>query len=166
MNNPLLTPAVGLILWQAIIFILLFLLLSKFAWKPIINSLKDRERSIQEALDTAEKARHEMSQLKSDNEKLLQEAREERDRILREAREVSAKMKDEAHQDAKKISDKIVEEARAAINIEKQAAMKDVKVQVAMFSLEIAERLMKKNLAGDKAQKELVETFVKDLKVN
>lgn len=162
----LLIPGEGLIVWQLIIFVLLFLLLSKLAWKPIINSLHDRERSIQDALDTAEKARHEMSQLKSDNEKLLQEAREERERILREAREVSIKMREEAQHEAKKISDKIVEDARAAINIEKQAAMKDIKVQVAMFSLEIAEKLMKKNLSGDKAQKELVETYVKDLKVN
>lgn len=162
----LLTPGIGLIIWQIIVFVLLFLLLTKLAWKPIINSLKDRERSIQDALDTAEKARLEMSQLKSDNEKLLKEAREERDRILREAREVSIKMKEESQHAAKKISDKIVEDARAAINIEKQAAMKEVKVQVAMFSLEIAEKLMKKNLSGDKAQKELVETYVKDLKVN
>lgn len=162
----LLTPGVGLIIWQTIVFVLLFLLLAKLAWKPIINSLKDRERSIQDALDTAEKARHEMSQLKSDNEKLLQEAREERDRILREAREISAKLREEAQHDAKKVSDKIIEDARAAINVEKQAALKEVKVQVAMFSMEIAEKLMKKNLASDKAQKELVETYVKDLKVN
>lgn len=162
----LLTPGVGLIIWQIIVFVLLFLLLTKLAWKPIINSLNDRERSIQDALDTAEKARLEMSQLKSDNEKLLKEAREERDRILREAREVSIKMREEAQHEAKKTFDKIVEDARAAINIEKQAAMKEVKVQVAMFSLEIAEKLMKKNLSDDKAQKDLVETYVKDLKVN
>jgi F-type H+-transporting ATPase subunit b len=162
----LLTPGVGLIIWQFIVFVLLFLLLSKLAWKPIMNSLKDRERSIQDALDTAEKARHEMSQLKSDNEKLLKEAREERDRILREAREVSVRMREEAQHEAKKASDKIVEDARAAINIEKQAALKEVKVQVAMFSLEIAEKLMKRNLSTDKAQKDLVETYVKDLKVN
>jgi F-type H+-transporting ATPase subunit b len=162
----LLTPGVGLIIWQIIVFLLLLLLLAKLAWKPIINSLKERERSIQEALETAEKARHEMSQLRSDNERLLNEAREERDRILREAREVSSRMKDDAHHEAKKMSDKIVEDARAAINIEKQAALKEVKVQVAMFSLEIAEKLMKKNLSGDKAQKDLVDTYVKDLKVN
>lgn len=166
MDNPLLTPAVGLIIWQIIIFALLFLLLAKFAWKPIVSSLHERERSIQEALDTAEKARHEMSQLKSDNEKFLNEAREERDRILREAREVALKMREDGQLDARKAADKIIEDARAAINVEKQAALKDVKVQVAMFSLEIAEKLMKKNLAGDKAQKELVETYVKDLKVN
>ena len=162
----LLTPGVGLIIWQTIVFVLLFLLLAKLAWKPIINSLKDRERSIQDALDTAEKARLEMSQLKSDNEKLLNEAREERDRILREAREVAVKMREDAQLDARKASDKIVEDARAAINIEKQAALRDVKAQVAMFSLEIAEKLMKKNLANDKAQKELVDSYVKDLKVN
>ncbi|HEU5146391.1 MAG TPA: F0F1 ATP synthase subunit B [Chryseosolibacter sp.] len=162
----LLTPGIGLIIWQTIVFVLLFLLLAKLAWKPIINSLKDRERSIQDALDTAEKARLEMSQLKSDNEKLLSEAREERDRILREAREIAVKMREDAQADARKASDKIVEDARAAIQVEKQAALRDVKEQVATFSLEIAEKLMKKNLANDKAQKELVEAYVKDLKVN
>lgn len=162
----LLTPGIGLIIWQTIVFVLLVLLLAKLAWKPIINSLKDRERSIQDALDTAEKARLEMSQLRSDNEKLLSEAREERDRILREARDVSVKIREEAHLDARKASDKIVEDARAAINIEKQAALREVKAQVAMFSLEIAEKLMKKNLSTDKAQKDLVESYVKDLKVN
>lgn len=162
----LLTPAVGLIIWQTIVFVLLFLLLAKLAWKPIINSLKERERSIQDALDTAEKARHEMSQLKSDNEKLLRDAREERDRILREAREVAVRMKEEAQADARRTSDKIVEDARTAINIEKQAALKDVKIQVAMFSLEIAEKLMKKNLSSDKSQKDLVDAYLKDLKVN
>lgn len=162
----LLNPGVGLIIWQFIIFVLLFLLLARLAWKPIINSLKERERSIQDALDTAEKARAEMSQLKADNEKLLQEAREGRDRILREAREVSVKMKEDAQADARRMSDKIIEDARAAINIEKQAALKDVKIQVAMFSLEIAEKLMKKNLSNDKSQKELVDAYIKDLKVN
>lgn len=162
----LLTPGTGLIIWQTIIFLGLFFLLAKFAWKPILSSLKEREQSITEALSTAEKARQEISLLKSDNEKLLKEAREERDRILREAREVANRLKDEAHADAKKTSDKIVEEARAAINIEKQAALKEVKIQVAMFSLQVAEKLMKKSLANDKAQKELVEEFIKDLKLN
>jgi F-type H+-transporting ATPase subunit b len=162
----LLTPGTGLIIWQLIVFVLLFLLLSKLAWKPIISSLKEREVSIQSALDTAEKARLEMSQLKSENEKLLKEAREERDRILKEAREVSNRMKDEAQQDAKKSADRIIEDARAAINIEKQAALKEVRVQVALFSLEVAEKLMKKNLSDDKSQKELVDSYIKDLKIN
>lgn len=162
----LLTPGTGLILWQLIIFVALVFLLSKLAWKPIINSLKEREGSIQNALDTAERARAEMAQLKSDNEKLLKEAREERDKMLKEAREVANRMKDEAATDAKKSADKIVSEARAAINVEKEAAMRDVKAQVALFSLEVAEKLMKKNLASDKEQKNLVEGYIKDLKLN
>ncbi|MCK6617267.1 MAG: F0F1 ATP synthase subunit B [Cyclobacteriaceae bacterium] len=162
----LLTPGTGLILWQAIVFILLFILLSKLAWKPILNSLKERETSIQNALDTADKARAEMSQLKADNEKLLKEAREERDKILKEAREASNRMKEEARLEAKKSADKIIDDARQAIQLEKQAALKDVKIQVALFSLQIAEKLMKKNLADDKAQKELVESYLKDLKIN
>lgn len=162
----LLIPGEGLIIWQLIVFVLLFFLLSKLAWKPIINSLKERERSIQDALDTAEKARAEMSQLRADNEKLLKEAREERDRILREAREVSNRLKEEAQVEAKKSADKIIEDARAAINIEKQAALKEVRVQVSVFALDIAEKLMKKNLSNDKSQKDLVESYVKDLKTN
>ncbi len=162
----LLNPGTGLILWQLIVFVGLFLLLSKIAWKPIISSLKERETSIQEALSTAERARLEMAQLKSDNEKLLKEAREERDKILQGAREAANRLKDEAQLEAKKAADKIIEDARAAINIEKQAALKEVKIQVAMFSLEVAEKLMKKNLADDKSQKELVEGYLKDIKVN
>jgi F-type H+-transporting ATPase subunit b len=162
----LLTPGSGLIIWQAIIFILLVILLSKFAWKPILGSLKEREESIQNALDTADKARAEMAKLTSDNEKLLKEAREERDKMLREAREVANRLKDEAQSDAKKAADKIINDARAAINVEKEAALRDVKTQVAMFSLEVAEKLMKKNLSSDKEQKGLIEGYIKDLKLN
>lgn len=162
----LLIPGEGLIIWQLIVFVMLVLLLTKLAWKPIINSLKEREGSIQSALDTAERARAEMAQLKSDNEKLLKEARIERDNMLKEAREVANRMKDEATADAKKSADKIINEARAAINVEKEAAMRDVRAQVALFSLDIAEKLMKKNLSSDKEQKSLVEGFINDLKLN
>lgn len=162
----LLTPGTGLILWQLIIFVLLFFLLAKLAWKPIIQSLKEREDSIQNALDSADNAREEMAKLQSENENLLKAAREERDVILRQAREAANKLKDEATQDAKKAADKIVDDARAAINIEKQAALKEVRVQVAMFSIEVAEKLMKKNLSSDKEQKSLVEGFINELKLN
>jgi len=162
----LLTPGIGLIIWQTFVFLLLVLLLAKLAWKPILNSLKERETSIQQALDTAESARNEMAKLKSDNEKLLKEAREERDKMLREAREVSARLKEEAQNEAKKSADKIIDDARMAINLEKQAALRDVKAQVALFSIEVAERLLKKNLADDKAQKDLVEGYIKELKLN
>jgi len=162
----LLTPGSGLIIWQAIVFFPLVVLLYFLAWKPILASLKERETSITEALNTAEQARLEIATLKSDNEKLLKLAREERDKMLKEARDAANRMKDEAAADAKKAADKIIEDARQAINIEKQAAMKDVRTQVAMFSLEVAEKLMKKNLAGDKAQKDLVDGYIKELKLN
>lgn len=162
----LLTPGTGLILWQAIVFVLLFILLSRLAWKPILASLKERETSISDALNTAEKARQEIASLKSDNEKLLKEAREERDKMLKDARDAANRMKDQAAADAKKQGDKIIEDARIAINIEKQAALKEVHTQVALFSLEVAEKLMKKNLAGDKAQKDLIDGYIKELKLN
>ena len=162
----LLTPGTGLFIWQCIIFVGLFFVLKIFAWKPILSALKEREESIQQALDQAEKAKIEMASLKSDNEKLLKEAREERDKILRAAREAGARLHDQAQADAKKNADKIIEDAKAVINTEKAAALRDVKAQVALFSIEIAERLMKKNLSNDKAQKELADTLIKDLKLN
>lgn len=162
----LLTPGTGLIVWQTFVFLLLVFLLGKLAWKPILSSLKEREMSIQEALDTAEKARLELSKLKADNESLLKQAREERDKLLREAREASNRLRDEAQAEAKKVADKIIDDARTTIGIEKQAALKEIKIQVATFSLEVAERLLKEKLSNDKAQKELVQKYVNDIKVN
>ena len=161
-----LTPGTGLLFWQIVVFLGLFLLLSKMAWKPILSSLKEREVSIQAALDSAEKAKAEMASLKSDNEKLFKEAREERDKILREAREAGSRMHDEAQADAKKNADRIIQDAKSVIATEKQIALRDVRALVAQLSLEIAEKLIKKNLSEDKAQKELVDGFVRDLKMN
>jgi F-type H+-transporting ATPase subunit b len=107
-----------------------------------------------------------MASLKEDNGKLLKETRAERDVILREAREAASRLQDQAQADAKKNADKIIEDARAVINTEKQAALRDVRAQVAAFSIEIAEKLIKKNLATDASQKNLVDTFIKDLKLN
>ncbi len=162
----LLTPGTGLILWQLIVFLLLFFLLAKLAWKPIITSLKERERSIQDALDTAERARIEMSRLKSDNENLLKQAREEREKILRDARDVSARMKEEAEQNAKKSADRIIDDARMAINNEKQAALREVKDVVANLSLDVASKILRKNLSNDQAQKDLTQQYIKDIKLN
>lgn len=162
----LLTPGVGLIFWQAVVFLILFFLLSKMAWKPILASLKEREESIQGSLDSAEKAKLEMASMKADNEKLLKEAREERDKILRDARDAANRLHDQAQTDAKKNADKIIADAKAVIQTEKNAALRDVREQVALFSLEVAEKLMRKNLADDKAQKELTNRFVDELKLN
>ncbi|HEX7015570.1 MAG TPA: F0F1 ATP synthase subunit B [Cyclobacteriaceae bacterium] len=162
----LLTPGIGLIFWQTLVFLLLVFVLGKLAWKPILNSLKERDDSIQQALETAERARQEMATLKADNEILLKQAREERDKILRESREVAIRMKEEAQQEARNAADKIIADARAAIDVEKQAALREVKIQVASFALEIAERLLKKNLSTDNEQKELVRNYLEELKLN
>ena len=161
-----LTPGVGLIFWQIVVFLGLVFLLGKMAWKPILSSLKEREASIQAALDSAQRAKAEMASLKSDNERILKEAREERDKILREAREAGSRMHDEAQAEAKKNADRIIQDAKAVIATEKQAALRDVRELVAQFSLEIAEKLVRKDLSNDKAQKELVEGFIKDLKLS
>jgi F-type H+-transporting ATPase subunit b len=107
-----------------------------------------------------------MASLKSDNEKLLKEAREERDRILREARQAAIAINDQAQTEAKRNADRLIEDAKSVIQVEKQAALRDVRAQVALFSLEIAEKLIKKNLSTEPAQKALVEEFIKDLKLN
>lgn len=162
----LLTPSTGLFFWQLVIFLGLFFLLAKFAWKPILSSLKEREDSIQTALDAAERAKQEMAALQAGNEALLKQARDERDKILRDARQAATILQEQIQNDAKKAADKMIADARAVINTEKQAALRDVKQQVALFSLQVAERLMKKNLADDKAQKDLIDTYIKEIKLN
>lgn len=162
----LLTPGTGLFFWQLIVFVGLFFILAKYAWKPMLTGMKERETFIQQALDSAEKAKLEMASLKSDNEKLLKEAREERDRILREARQAAIAINDQAQTEAKRNADRLIEDAKSVIQVEKQAALRDVRAQVALFSLEIAEKLIKKNLSTEPAQKALVEEFIKDLKLN
>ena len=162
----LLTPGTGLIIWQLVIFLALFFFLAKFAWKQILASLKEREESIQTALDSAVKAKEEMAKLQAGNEQLLKDARLERDKILHDARDAGNRLHAQAQADAKKISDKMIDDAKAVINTEKNAAMRDVKAQVALFSLQIAEKLIKKNLSSDQAQKDLVSEFLKETKLN
>ncbi len=162
----LLTPGTGLIVWQTIIFLLLFFLLAKFAWKPILNSLKIREESIQTALDAAEKAKEEMAQLQADNKKMMDEARQQRDEILKEARDVANTIKDEAKEEASKQTEKMISDARAAINNEKQAALSEVKGQVADLVLQVTEKILRENLENDSAQKDLINKYVKDVNLN
>ncbi len=162
----LLNPGTGLVVWQAIIFLLLFFLLAKFAWKPITESLRVREESIQQALDSAEKAKAEMAQLQADNKKLLDEARQERDQILKEAREIAAKLKDDAKEDAAKQTDKMIADAKAAINTEKQAALTEVKTEVAGLVINVTEKLLRKKLSDEKEQRQLIEEYIKDVNLN
>ena len=164
--EELLTPGSGLLIWQAIIFLLLILLLRKLAWGPITSALKEREQNIAGALEAAEEAKKEMSRLKADNEKLLAEARQDRDAMLKEAMAIAHKIKEEAKEETSKISAKMLEDAKATIENEKRAALADVKTQVAMLSLEITEKLIRKQFGDGKAQKALVNELVKDLNLN
>lgn len=162
----LIIPSAGLIFWQLFGFLALLFILIKFAWKPMLAALAEREASIDGALKAAEQARNEMANLKAENEKLLQEARLERDTILRKAQEASAKMIEEAKTEAGKQGALMIENAKAVIDTEKKAALAEVKTQVAMLTLEVTEKLIRKNLSDDKAQSALVDEFIKDLKLN
>jgi F-type H+-transporting ATPase subunit b len=162
----LITPDASLIFWQTVIFLVVLFVLAKFAWKPILNGLNERESNIEQALLSAEKAKNEMAQLKADNEKLLAEARKERDSILRDATAAANKLKDEAREQASQESAKIVADAKASIETEKKAALAEVKQQVAQLSLEIAEKVLREKLSDDKAQKAYVSKLVKDLNEN
>ncbi len=162
----LVTPGLGLFVWMLFAFSIVFFILKKFAWKPILKSLHDREDSIDEALNQANKAREEMKQLKFDNEALLKEAKEERDAILRDARKVKESIIEESKIKASEEAGRIVESAKETIENEKMAAMTDLKNQLATLSIEIAEKILKEELSADKKQKEYVQKLIDDVKFN
>jgi len=156
----------GLFFWQMLIFVGLILLLKKFAWKPILDAVNTREEGIRSALLSAENARNEMQNLKSDNEKLLAEARAERDLMLKEAREMKEKMVADSKAEAQAEGARIIEQAKTAIQSEKNAAMAELKAQVSSLSLEIAEKLLKDELSNKDSQMKLVEKMLGDAKLN
>jgi F-type H+-transporting ATPase subunit b len=162
----LVTPSIGLIFWQTITFLAVLLILGKFVWKPIMNALKSREGSIEEALQAAELAREEMEKLTSDNEKLMAEARMEREQIIKDASVLASRIREEAKEEAGKITQKMIEDARHTIQLEKQTAINEIRNQVTEFSLQIAEKILRKNLEGDTQQKALIESYLKDMKLN
>ncbi|NQX76277.1 F0F1 ATP synthase subunit B [Gilvibacter sp.] len=151
---------------QTILFLLLIFLMVKFAWKPILNALNEREDNIQGALDAAEKAKMEMENLQADNKKLLNEARAERDAMLKEARDMKAKMIADAKDEAKVAADQMIAQAQAAIESEKKAAVADLKNQVASLSVDIAEKVVRAELADAGKQQKLVEDLLGDAKLN
>lgn len=155
----------GLFFWQLFIFVGLVLLLKKFAWKPILDTVNERESSIKDALSAAAEARKEMESLQADNQRILKEARAERDTLLKEARTTSSKIVEQAKADAKKEADKIMQQTQEAITNEKAAAVEDLKRQVAGFSLEIAEQVLKSELENENKQKQLVEKLLTDVKL-
>lgn len=160
------TAPESLVFWTTTIFIIFFFLMRKFAWKPILGAVKSREESINNALAAAENAKNEIQNLKSDNEKLLAEARAERDTMMKEAREIKEKMIDDAKNEAQAQGLKMIEQAKNAIASEKNAAMAEIKTQVSSLSLEIAEKLLKDQLSNKDSQTKLVEKMLDDVKLN
>jgi len=156
----------GLFIVQTILLLGLIFLLVKFAWKPILNSLNEREAGIQDALAAAEKAKADMQNLQADNDRMLQEARSERESMLKEAREIKDKMIADSKEQAKVEGDKMLQQAQAAIESEKKAAVADIKSQVAELSVAIAEKVIKQELSGKDKQLKLVDEMLGDIKLN
>jgi len=162
----LITPEFGLLFWQTLIFLILLLLLAKFAWKPILSSLKEREDSIDEALKMAQNAKLEMQNLKAGNEKLLADARHERDQMLKEGQSIANQLIEQAKTTAVEEANRIAQQAREAIQQEKNLALAEVKNTAAQLSVDIAERVLRRELAEPAAQQKLVDDYLKDVKLN
>ena len=162
----LLTPEFGLIIWTLLAFIIVLVILKKFAWKPILNSLKERETTIAASLATAERVKAEMSQLKSENEASLAEAREERAQLLKEARDTKDRIISEAKEQAKIEANKIVLDAQAAIQQQKMAALTDVKNQVGNLVIEVAEKVLRRELGNKSEQENYIKQLADEVKLN
>jgi F-type H+-transporting ATPase subunit b len=161
--NSLTSPALGLVFWTTIIFALFFIILKKFAWKPILNAVKARDEMIKGSLASAEKARKEMLKLQSDNEAILRKAREEREVILKEARNVRDKLIAEAKGKATEEAEKIVEKAKVGIEREKTKALSEIHEQVASLSIDIASKLLGEKLQKTEEQEKLINKYLKDI---
>ncbi len=162
----LLTPAIGLIFWMLVVFLLLVLILRKFAWKPIIDGLNDREREIQGALDLAEQTKAEMAKLKADNANMVAEANAARDKIIRDAKEASDRMVLEAKDKAIAEGQKMIDSARETIQNEQHAAISKMKEEVATLSLQIAEKVLHRELNDKSAQEKLIADLASSARLN
>ena len=162
----LVNPGFGLVFWTAITFLILLFILRKFAWKPILGAVSDREEGIKDALASAEKARQEMENLTADNERILQEARAEREAMLKDARDMKNKMIADAKDEAQAQASKMIEQAQAAIESEKKAAMAELKSHVAGLSIDIAEKVVRKELSNKDSQEKLVEEMLGEATLN
>ncbi len=162
----MLSAGLGTIIWTSIAFLVVLFLLKKMAWKPILASLKERDDFIQKSLESAEEAKKQMSLLKADNEKMLAEARQEREKILKEAREMKEKIISDARKSATEEGERLVSSARSEIQKEKQAAMTDLKNQVAVLSIEIAEKILRKEFDNKDQQQALINEQLKAAQMN
>lgn len=163
---PLVTPGIGLVFWMLVSFTIVFLILRKFAWKPILNILKQREESIEKALKAAEDARLEMQKLQANNEQIVAEARKQADNIIKEAREIKEKIIAEAKQQASIEAEKVFAATKLSIENQKIQAMNEIRNQIAEFSVLIAEKIIRKELQNNDQQKAYIQTLLDELKLN
>ena len=166
LQSSLANPAIGTVFWTTLIFLMLLLLLWKFAWGPIMKAVKAREDMIHNSLDSAEKAREEMKVLQADNEKILRKAREERDKILRDARVAYDRMMAEAKEKSQSESDALVRRARELIERDKVAAISEVKREVARLAIEVASKVVGETLKSDSEQQKLIERYINEIEAN
>lgn len=162
----LLTPEFGLFFWTLLAFLVVFFVLRKYAWKPILEMLGDREKGIADSIATAERVRNEMSQLKSENEKLLAQAREERTLMLKEAKETRDKIVGDAKEQAKIEATKIVADAQLQITQQKMAALTEVKNEIGNIAVEVAEKILRKQLSSAEGQEMYMKMLADDIKLN
>ena len=162
----LLTPAAGLIVWTTVAFLILMLLLKKFAWKPILDAVMEREAGIEKSLHEAERARKEFESLKADNEKLLQEAREERAKIIKEAREAGDRLIQEARQKSSDEFSKKVAEASREIDARKEAAKAELKAQAGMLAVDLARKVLQRELSDAKAHETYANQLADEIQLN
>ncbi|MDF3078110.1 MAG: atpF [Sphingobacteriaceae bacterium] len=162
----LVTPDLGFVVWTTVAFVILLVILRIFAWKPILGAIAERERSIEDALSKAELAKEEMAKLTSENEQLLKQARNERDQILKEAKALKDQIVSEAKVSAQTEGNKLIEKAKLEINSQKVAALDDIKNQVSALSLEIAEKILRKQFEDPAKQQALVNDLLNEVKLN
>ncbi|SRR5690606_4813695 len=162
----LLTPEIGLLFWTLLAFLVMAFILGKFAWPAIVKGLREREKGIADSIETAERIKAEMAQMKSENESLLAQAREERAQMLKEARETREKMINDAKEQAKEEANKIITEAQQAINAQKMAAITDVKNQVGKLVIEVTEKVLRRELSSKDSQEAHIRSLVDEVKLN
>jgi F-type H+-transporting ATPase subunit b len=162
----LLTPSFGLIIWTLVVFVIVFFILKKFAWKPILNSLSEREKNISDALLSTEKVKKEMESLKSENEILLAKAREERSQMMREAKETRDKIISEAKEQARIETNKIIADAQVVIHQQKMASVIDLKNQVGNLVVEVCEKVIRRELNNKEEQEKYIHQLAENTELN
>ncbi|MFO7935347.1 MAG: F0F1 ATP synthase subunit B [Bacteroidales bacterium] len=162
----LITPDIGLIFWSTLFFLVLLLILGKFAWPSILTAIRIRNESIRNALNAADKAKKEMAKLKAENERMLEEARIERDALLKEARQVKEQFIADAREKAEEEAKRLIKNARETIRDERSAAIREIRVQMAKLSVEIAEKILREKLKDGKEQKKLINKLISEADLN